>query len=63
LSIAKGYLQWAFEVDDIEAAMQGVLEHGGRKVGEIATGYVDGAGQDTLIYMADPEGNNVELQS
>jgi catechol 2,3-dioxygenase-like lactoylglutathione lyase family enzyme len=61
--MAKGYLQWAFEVDDVAAAMQGVLGHGGSKVGEIATGYVEGAGQDTLIYMADPDGNIVELQS
>ena len=61
--MAKGYLQWAFEVDDVEAAMQGVLGYGGRKVGEIATGCVEGAGQVTLIYVADPEGNIAELQS
>ena len=53
----------AFEVDDVEAVMQRVLEQGGSKVGDIASGEVAGAGHVTLVYLADPEGNIVELQS
>jgi catechol 2,3-dioxygenase-like lactoylglutathione lyase family enzyme len=63
LANREGFGHIAFEVDDVQAAMQKVLEHGGKRIGEIATGFVPGAGQDTLVYLADPEGNIVELQS
>ena len=59
----EGYGHIAFEVDDVEAVMQRVLDHGGSKVGEIASGPVAGTGSVTLVYLADPEGNIVELQS
>jgi catechol 2,3-dioxygenase-like lactoylglutathione lyase family enzyme len=59
----EGFGHIAFEVDDVEAVMKRVLEHGGSKVGDIASGQVEGTGQVTLVYLADPEGNIVELQS
>ena len=59
----EGFSHIAFEVDDVEAVMRKVLEHGGSKVGDIASGHVEGTGQVTLVYLADPEGNIVELQS
>lgn len=53
----------AFEVDDVEQAASAVLKHGGSKVGEITTSVVDGVGLLTFVYLADPEGNIIELQS
>ena len=63
LANREGFGHIAFEVDDVRAVMQKVLECGGSQIGDIATGFVEGAGQDTLVYLADPEGNIVELQS
>lgn len=53
----------AFEVDDVAQAMQEVLKHGGSKVGEITTSIVEGAGELVFVYLADPEGNIIELQA
>ena len=59
----EGFGHIAFEVDDVGAAMERVMAHGGSKVGDIASGEVAGTGTVTLVYLADPEGNIVELQS
>ena len=47
----------------MEEALARVLQHGGRKLGEIATGTVEGVGDLTFVYVTDPEGNIVELQA
>lgn len=59
----EGFSHIAFEVDDIEAIMKSILEYGGSKIGDITSGRVEGTGHVTLVYLADPEGNIVELQS
>lgn len=59
----EGFGHIAFEVDDVEVVMKRVLEYGGSKIGDIASGHVEGTGYVTLVYLADPEGNIVELQS
>lgn len=59
----EGIAHIAFEVDDIEAAVALVLERGGRKLGEPTRAEVDGVGAFTFVYVTDPEGNIVELQS
>lgn len=59
----EGFTHIAFEVDDINEAMKKILEHGGSKLGEITSGKVEGTGTVTLVYLKDPEGNIVELQS
>jgi len=59
----EGYTHIAFEVDDVELTMATALSHGGRKVGEIASAEVPGVGLLTFVYLADPEGNIIELQS
>jgi predicted enzyme related to lactoylglutathione lyase len=56
-----GYL--AFVVDDVRAALREVLAGGGSQAGECVDVSVPGAGIVTFVYVADPEGNFVELQS
>jgi catechol 2,3-dioxygenase-like lactoylglutathione lyase family enzyme len=57
-----GFAHIAFEVPDVAAKRGEVLAWGGRDVGQLVTLDIPGAGQLTLIYMTDPEGNIVELQ-
>lgn len=59
----EGFGHIAFEVDDVQKATQEVLKHGGTKVGEIASAEIKGIGLLTFIYLADPEGNIIELQA
>jgi hypothetical protein len=50
-------------VDDVAAARQAVLDAGGHAVGEVVT-LTNAAGQRlTWVYVTDPEGNVLELQS
>lgn len=59
----EGITHLAFEVDDVEAATAQVLQHGGRSVGAVVSSAVPGVGKLTFVYVADPEGNIIELQS
>lgn len=59
----EGFGHIAFEVGDVQKAAEEVLERGGTKVGEIASAEVKGVGLLTFIYLADPEGNIIELQA
>ncbi len=58
-----GFAHLAFEVDDMDATRAQVKKLGGDDYGELVTIDIEGAGQLTLIYMTDPEGNIVELQN
>jgi glyoxylase I family protein len=53
----------AFRVDDVAAIHQSVLAHGGADLGEIVTTEIQGVGVLTFVYMADPEGNIIEIQN
>ena len=57
-----GFAHIAFAVDDVEAAKDLVLAEGGGALGQIVTTEIPGAGNITLVYLTDPEGNIVELQ-
>jgi predicted enzyme related to lactoylglutathione lyase len=57
-----GFGHIAFAVDDVEAARDAVLAAGGRTIGEVVTRQIAGAGRITFAYVADPEGNGIELQ-
>jgi predicted enzyme related to lactoylglutathione lyase len=59
----EGFAHIAFEVDDIEQATAEVLKNGGTKVGEVSASPVEGVGVLTFVYLADPEGNIIELQA
>ncbi len=57
-----GFGHIAFRVDDVDAVLGKVLEHGGRKLGEVVsqeykTGFL------VFTYAEDPEGNIVEIQN
>jgi predicted enzyme related to lactoylglutathione lyase len=57
-----GFAPLAFAVEDVAAAREAVLASGGCAIGEMVTADIAGAGQITFVYMADPEGNILELQ-
>jgi glyoxylase I family protein len=52
----------AFEVDDVKTMERKALDAGARAVGEVVQARIEGAGSITFTYVADPEGNIVELQ-
>jgi catechol 2,3-dioxygenase-like lactoylglutathione lyase family enzyme len=57
-----GYGHIAFAVDDVDSARRAVIEAGGSDVGKLVSTEIPGAGQIRFVYMADPEGNVIELQ-
>lgn len=58
-----GIAHLAFAVDDVNAALSRVLGAGGSALGEtITAAYPDGR-ELTAVYVRDPEGNILELQS
>jgi len=57
-----GFGHLAFQVDDVEAALQAVQAAGGGAVGRVTTLSVKGAGAVQVAYARDPEGNILELQ-
>ncbi len=52
----------AFAVDDVYAARDVVVANGGSDVGKIVNTEIPGAGKICFVYVADPEGNIIELQ-
>lgn len=57
-----GFGHIAFAVDDVQAAHDAVLAADGTTVGKIITTEIPNAGEITFVYLADPEGNIIELQ-
>jgi len=58
-----GFGHIAFQVEAVLAACEQVLAAGGKKVGEVVTLTIATGARVTWCYMADPEGNLIELQS
>ena len=58
-----GFAHIAFAVPDVAAARSAVLAAGGHIVGDIVTLEVADGRRVTFTYVADPEGNILELQS
>lgn len=58
-----GWGHIAFAVDDVETARRRVLDSGGAPIGEVVTLTTADGRRVTWCYVADPEGNAVELQS
>ena len=59
----EGFGHIAFEVDNVEEALAEVIKYGGATLGNVTSHEVEGVGVLSFIYVTDPEGNIVELQS
>ena len=57
-----GFSHIAFAVDSVDAAREEFLTAGGSPVGEVVTLTTPAGAKVTWCYVADPEGNIVELQ-
>jgi len=58
----QGFAHLAFAVEDVKAARDSVVEAGGQSIGEIVTLAVSDTQFVRFVYVADPEGNILELQ-
>ncbi len=58
-----GYGHLAFHVDDVDAVLQAVLAHGGSQYGALVQNDYPELGRLTTVYVADPEGNLIEIQN
>ena len=58
-----GIAHIAFEVDDVEATLKGIVSSGGSAVGELVTAQYPNDTEAVFVYARDPEGNIIELQS
>ena len=57
-----GFAHIAFAVDNVEAARDAVVAAGGKNFGKLVSQTYPGVGVLTVVYVADPEGNIIELQ-
>jgi len=60
---ARGFGHIAFEVADVAATRELALRHGGVSLGDIVCVPVAGVGAVTFVYVRDPDGNIIEVQS
>jgi predicted enzyme related to lactoylglutathione lyase len=58
-----GFSHIAFAVDDVPGTVQAVFHNGGSAVGELTVRDIPGLGLLTFQYVADPEGNMIEVQN
>lgn len=58
-----GFTHLAFHVDDVEAVLGRLEEHGGRPYGEVVQNRYPELGMLTAVYATDPEGNILEIQN
>lgn len=59
----EGWGHIAFAVDDVAQAREAVLAAGGGQLAEVVTTRTADGRRVTWVYMSDPEGNLLELQS
>jgi predicted enzyme related to lactoylglutathione lyase len=57
-----GWGHVAFAVDDVKLCAERIAAHGGATVGEATCAEIPGAGRLCFQYLADPEGNLIEIQ-
>ena len=58
-----GLTHIAFEVDDVDRTLKQALEKGAQLLGDVSKMTVPGVCSLKFVYLRDPEGNIVELQS
>jgi catechol 2,3-dioxygenase-like lactoylglutathione lyase family enzyme len=58
-----GLTHIAFEVDDVDRTLKQALENGAQLLGNVSKMTVNGVCSLKFVYLRDPEGNIVEIQS
>lgn len=58
-----GQGQLAFEVDDLDSAVEKVIAGGGSRLGEVVEWEAPSGSTARFIYLRDPEGNVIDLYS
>ena len=58
-----GFTHIALRVKNVKSFVDKVLEHGGSFYGKIVETDIEKVGHLTAVYMRDPEGNIIEIQS
>jgi len=53
----------AFQVDQIDELLELAIKNGATKIGELSEHYVENVGLLKFIYIADPDGNIIEIQN
>lgn len=59
----QGFRHIAFQVDNIIELLALALKNGASKVGDLSEHFVENVGLLTFVYIADPDGNIIELQN
>ncbi|MFD2289149.1 VOC family protein [Pedobacter petrophilus] len=59
----QGFGHIAFQLDDINEVLELALKNGASKIGVLSEHYVENVGLLKFIYIADPDGNIIELQN
>ena len=59
----RGLGHLSFEVDDVDAFYKRILAKGGKSIAQVTTKEIENIGTITFVYVCDPEGNIIELQS
>ncbi|RMZ60243.1 VOC family protein [Chryseobacterium nematophagum] len=63
VSNKKGFGHIAFQVDNITELLALALKNGATEIGELSEHHVENVGLLKFIYIADPDGNIIELQN
>jgi catechol 2,3-dioxygenase-like lactoylglutathione lyase family enzyme len=58
-----GLTHIAFEVDNVDQTYDEALKNGAQPLGQVTEKKVEGVGELKFVYLRDPEGNIVEIQS
>lgn len=59
----KGYTHIAFLVDDVKQTYDKAIAHGAKDLGRITRREIENIGTLVFVYLRDPEGNIIEIQS
>ena len=58
-----GFTHIAFEVEDVNQTFDNALKNGAISLGEVTEKEIPGVGLLKFVYLRDPEGNIIEIQS
>ncbi|WP_228442097.1 VOC family protein [Chryseobacterium nematophagum] len=63
VSNKQGFGHIAFQVDNITELLELALKNGATEIGQLSEHHVENVGLLKFIYIADPDGNIIELQN